>query len=529
MGILALLFPTRVFQVCRISWAIWKPSTIKTSKHLDDRFNDLRAFWAWSFRLGLMDLVALIFASFTLLSPLRLPYLVHYSLLVVRKYRIPVEIPITVEGLVEPRSDLLWQVWCWSGIRALCDVAVAPAGFLVLVTGVRVPATWRELNAARLEQPLPLPFDPTANEISQDSLKWSLKPHGVTLKQAAMVLLDAIFAPLVLVLMLTFYRGRRLRELIQEDFGPKARWETLRQSSLLGLDLLALPGTLITLFTCYRSGEMRWILRRKKWVESDAFPNPLHLSVAKHVLLLLLDLLIFPFFLLIVFTRYRSGRVWDALAFAHAWQLPLQSPSTGATEGPSGVIPAETTEGSVQPQTAAANSASGSLGSHATSTAPGESADGGSCAQEGGADSVLAFEGEGREPPPKDMHASPRLSAGGEDGWSDTEQADDEPPDDWEVVAEGIDGQDVVTPDAIDVNVLDELMDNSERAAPLEQAPENEPTPKPVPLRRLLSVHVSVMLTAGHMLHDLLLLVVVLQLYWDGAPSVLIDDHEVGS
>ena len=149
-------------------------------------------------------------------------------------------------------------------------------------------------------------------------------------------LADLVFLPFILLCLLSCYRARPVLDALRSfggaGGGPKAdpRYEALRQSALLVLDILCVPALLLVLLTRYRS---RGALRRLRGF--DHVGLGLHASCLRNAAVVLLDLLLFlPLAALLAVTCWRLPGVLEALGHAGqpraAGEDPTEDPATVA-------------------------------------------------------------------------------------------------------------------------------------------------------------------------------------------------------
>jgi len=192
---------------------------------------------------------------------------------------------------------------------AICELLACVAALIIIFTGVRIPETCRAVADVHKNDDW--------EEVFPYLIYWQLIKFG------CVALLDIIFLPLVILLLLTFWRAPPIFPEIRRAFDMHTKRLILLQFTRLILDIILLPALLAVLFSWYRSQQTRYALKlgasssaRAADIESqqpssarppddEALLTPFHKALLPAAGFLILDILCTPMILLLTLTFYR--------------------------------------------------------------------------------------------------------------------------------------------------------------------------------------------------------------------------------
>ena len=77
------------------------------------------------------------------------------------------------------------------------------------------------------------------------------------IKQGFLTIIDIVFVPAILLILVTWYRFQNVSKEMKHDFNWKTKKLVLTNFILIILDIIFLPLLIIVCLTCYRNGLLK--------------------------------------------------------------------------------------------------------------------------------------------------------------------------------------------------------------------------------------------------------------------------------
>ena len=127
------------------------------------------------------------------------------------------------------------------------------------------------------------------------------------IKQGFLTIIDIVFVPAILLILVTWYRFQNVSKEMKHDFNWKTKKLVLTNFILIILDIIFLPLLIIVCLTCYRNGLLKDLINKQgenKFNCKETMERHIFLIVS--LVLIILDIIMLPFQLLLVVTIWRS-------------------------------------------------------------------------------------------------------------------------------------------------------------------------------------------------------------------------------